>query len=171
MDNPCAEIEISDPMLYMASLIGTRVRVHWHLRAKKWSVSTKTDGGWRVVRGEGGEQVLFTKVVLKDVIFTVREAGRQRVLRERRKNVHAWMEGTVVVLDTENTVASVPCGVQVKYNPYYLPSFYYRRDDLTDALGTPVYDAEFAAAGSANGVLVPGWALNVKTPVTGMEVA
>lgn len=151
--------------------IGEIVRVHWHLRKKAWSVSTKGEKGWRVVRTASGQQRLYTKVVLRDVTFTVRESGRQRVLAERRKNVHAWMEGTLLNASVSDTKASVPCGIQVKYNPYYLPTFYYRRDDLTDAIATPVYDAEFAAAGSENGVLVPEWALNVKTPTTGMEVA
>jgi hypothetical protein len=147
------------------------VRVHWHLRAKKWSVSTKTGSTWRVVRDSHGEQVLYTKVVLKDVTFTVRESGRQRVLKDRRKNVHAWMEGKLLDCSVAETVANVPCGVPVKYNPYYLPTFYTRMEDNTDAIGTPVYDAEFAAAGSENGVLVPEWALNVKTKTTKMEVA
>jgi hypothetical protein len=33
-------------------------------------------------------------VILTDVEFRVRESGRQRVLRERRKNVHAFVVGS-----------------------------------------------------------------------------
>ena len=154
----------------MMELMGERVRVHWHLREKKWSVSTKGPNGWRVVRDDNGKQVLYTKVVLRNVQFKVNQGGRERTIRERRKNVHAWMVGTLVDWSLTDDEARVPCGIPVKYNPYYLPSFYYRREDNTDALGTPVYDAEFAAAGSSNGVLVPEWGLN-KTRYTRLELA
>ena len=37
-----------------------------------------------------------TKIVLKDAIFIVSEKGRQRALKEKRKNVHAFAEGEVL---------------------------------------------------------------------------
>jgi hypothetical protein len=63
-------------------------------------------------------------VVLNDVVFKVSEAGRRRVLRTRRKNVHAFAEGIL-------TWGSLPMGVQwvgVSYNPYLGPTFY-RKDN------------------------------------------
>ena len=36
-----------------------------------------------------------TTVDLKDATFIVREAGRQRVLKEKKKNVHAFVKGTL----------------------------------------------------------------------------
>lgn len=146
----------------MSALIelGERVRVHWHLREQAWSVSKKGPNGWRVDRTEDGTQILYTKVVLKDVTFHVSENGRQRVLREQRKNVHAWMEGEILSASLLEDTASVPCGVQIKYNPYKWDSFY--TDEYNDAIPTSVKSAEFASAGSTNGVLVPEWALELE---------
>lgn len=50
-------------------------------------------------------------VALENVTFKVSEAGRQRVLKEQRKNVHAGVVGTLV---DKYTV-----GIErVTYNPY-----------------------------------------------------
>lgn len=37
-----------------------------------------------------------SEILLKDVAFEVSESGRQRVLRDKKKNVHAGVEGTIV---------------------------------------------------------------------------
>lgn len=58
-----------------------------------------------------------TELHLKDVTFTVNEAGRQRVLKEKRKNVHAFIVGHV----TEHPEPVY--GAKVKYNPYKGPTF------------------------------------------------
>jgi len=158
MDNPCAEIAIENERFSVPTLLGATVRVHWHLREKKWSVSyySHLKRGWRVVRNALGDQILYTKVVLRDVKFTVRESGRQRVLAEHRKNVHAWMEGTLLSASTTETTASVPCGIAVMYSPYKFHAFYHEWPD--DDYPTAVEGAEFVAAGTENGVLVPEWA-------------
>ena len=56
-------------------------------------------------------------VFLRDVKFTVSQAGRNRVLREKRKNVHAFIRGTLAIPKTlpkeiENQFTPVT------YNPY-----------------------------------------------------
>jgi hypothetical protein len=67
------------------------------------------------------------KVLLYGGTFKVSEAGRQRVLRERKKNVHAgvvgiWDEtGTdLISIDRVNTI-----GRPVTYNPYKYNTFVY----------------------------------------------
>ncbi len=46
-----------------------------------------------------GRVIGYTESVnLEDVEFKVSEAGRQRLLREKRKNVHAFAIGTVAFL-------------------------------------------------------------------------
>lgn len=67
-------------------------------------------------------------VMLHDVTFKVSEAGRQRVLREKRKNVHAGVVGT---LDTcKGLDAWRVCELasmimpRVSYNPYKGGSFF-----------------------------------------------
>lgn len=37
-----------------------------------------------------------SNLTLKDVKFCVNQTGRERVLREKRKNVHAFIRGTIV---------------------------------------------------------------------------
>ena len=56
-------------------------------------------------------------VILRDVKFTVAHAGRYRVLREKRKNVHAFIRGTLAIPKTmpkEIDNQFTP----VTYNPY-----------------------------------------------------
>jgi L-fucose mutarotase/ribose pyranase (RbsD/FucU family) len=58
-------------------------------------------------------------VVLSNAEFVVSEAGRQRVLREQRKNVHAYVIGVFIErLDLDDIGASV-----ITYNPYKGPTF------------------------------------------------
>lgn len=71
--------------------------------------------------------------------FKVSEAGRQRVLREQRKNVHAGVVGELVSwkdLDGDDgAVASSfnwdNLGVKVTYNPYRGPTFVLDNEDRT----------------------------------------
>lgn len=55
--------------------------------------------------------------VLKDVTFKVSEAGRQRVIREKRKNVHAGVVGNLI----DECIMSD--AVSVTYNPYKNSTF------------------------------------------------
>jgi hypothetical protein len=70
-------------------------------------------------------------VTLTDAKFKVSQAGRERVLREKRKNVHAgvvgvWVEGSV---DTAEMTS-------VTYNPYLYTSF------VTADSKTPIKSAD-----------------------------
>lgn len=65
-----------------------QVRVYRNLHKKCWSVQAKGDKGWRVV-------LHLRSLVLMDVEFKVSRAGRERVLREKKKNVHAFAVGTL----------------------------------------------------------------------------
>lgn len=64
-----------------------------------------------------------------DAKFIVQPAGRERVLREKRKNVHAFIRGKV---DTYWLKDNKICGkwevprnaAKVKYDPYLFPYFY-----------------------------------------------
>ena len=67
------------------------------------------------------------KVLLFDGTFKVSEAGRQRVLRERKKNVHAGVVGQWLgSLDDELTIDRIVYnGRPVTYNPYKYNTFVY----------------------------------------------
>jgi hypothetical protein len=58
------------------------------------------------------------RLVLRDVTFKVRESGRQRVLLEDRKNVHAFAVGTLVgsCCGIDRNGKDLP--VKIGYNPH-----------------------------------------------------
>lgn len=59
------------------------------------------------------------EIVIDDPSFVVQQAGRQRVLDEQRKNVHAFVRGCV---DCE-TVVNDAESVAVTYDPYQMAQF------------------------------------------------
>lgn len=63
------------------------------------------------------------RLLLQDAQFVVSEAGRQRVLREKRKNVHAFVYGFVAesTMGQDKNDRDLPA--HVTYNPYTGPSF------------------------------------------------
>lgn len=79
-------------------------------------------------------------IYLEDVKFVVQPAGRDRVRRENKKNVHAWVRGTVCPiykgygyanLDSwlYGVIDSPMKGSSVKYNPYKYDSFVYTKNE------------------------------------------
>lgn len=74
-------------------------------------------------------------LTLRDVKFVVSKAGQQRVIREKRKNVHAFVKGFVAPIGVMGTSAvyaedkerQLPA--RIKYNPYLGIGFYC--DNLT----------------------------------------
>ena len=70
-------------------------------------------------------------IILKDCKFHVSLTGRERVLREKRKNVHAWIEGTLMLFGPEviDIIRLIHCDVfsasleGVLYNPYRYSQF------------------------------------------------
>ena len=100
------------------------VRVYRNLHNGKLSVQHYLPGrGWRVAHHADD-------VVLANVTFTVSEAGRARCLREKKKNVHAFIigdEAPVAVVDRDEN--------RVSYNPYRAGEF------LLKLSGAPVHHA------------------------------
>lgn len=91
-----------------------RVRVYYNLNRSVWSVQHYLPGkGWRV-------REHLTSLVLEDVEFKVYEAGRQRVLANKRKNVHAFAIGELVSRDGSGYTDHLP---RAGYNPYRAPYF------------------------------------------------
>ena len=86
-----------------------RVQVYRNLHKRCWSIRNAKS---RRVIGHADS------VLLVNARFKVSEAGRQRVLRERRKNVHAVVEGDITFRDVE------PATEPVSYDPYRAGHFY-----------------------------------------------
>jgi len=85
-----------------------RVKIYWNLHKKCFSVQYK---GIVIAHKD--------TVCLENVEFKVSEAGRQRVLKNKRKAVHAFVCG-----DLQDTIEIDISRVKfVTYNPYNGPNF------------------------------------------------
>jgi hypothetical protein len=88
---------------------------------------------WSVKALEGPDKgkviARMENIVLKDVEPKVSEAGRQRVLRERRKNVHAGLVGTLQPRDLDKATQIRYYGDRITYNPYKYSSFVHAVDE------------------------------------------
>ena len=82
------------------------VEVYKNLHRNCWSV-----------RQRGIVRFHTHAIVLKQCQFKVSEAGRQRVLREKRKNVHAFIKGMVTRKGDRVK------GDKVTYDPYKMSTF------------------------------------------------
>jgi hypothetical protein len=120
-----------------------RVFVYFNLHRKCFSIKAlEGDRKGRVVAHS-------TTVLLEGCKFKVSEAGRQRVLREKRKNVHAGVTGTWINADRVESCYEFlsMVGRQVSYNPYKYDSFVIKATeqsvDKADVVGMKVFaDAE-----------------------------
>jgi hypothetical protein len=95
-----------------------RVQVYYNLHKHVWSVKDKKTG--RVIAH-------LDSILLSSCKFIVREGGRQRVIKEKRKNVHAFIEGDWDG-DEAKGLLSLNDGTSVTYNPYLYDSFIKKKD-------------------------------------------
>lgn len=96
-----------------ADFAGQRVKIYRNL-----------SNGFYSVMGSTGRVVCYIRptdppVSLGNAKFIVRPAGRRRVLEERSRNVHAFIEGTLTMADK----APAEDAPQASYNPYKGDSF------------------------------------------------
>jgi hypothetical protein len=91
-----------------------KVFVYFNLHKKCFSV--------KALEGpQKGLVIKHTRLVwLENVRYKVSEAGRQRVLRERKKNVHAGVVGTLSQMPIETGSND---RTPLKYNPYKYSTF------------------------------------------------
>ena len=85
-----------------------KVRIYYNFRKKLFSVQEKVNGSWKVTEHTND-------ILLRNVEFKVSEVGRQRVLKNKRKNVHAFILG-----ERLPSLPSLPFvhRDEVSYNPY-----------------------------------------------------
>ena len=107
-------------------VFGDKVQVYRNLQ--------KTDGGhvWFSIKRGGVVVAHTTRVAISDAEFRVNEKGRQRVLREKRKNVHALVTGLFLGISECSSVDG-----SFYYNPYKCETF-------VDDHGEPLCQAERA---------------------------
>lgn len=93
-----------------------KVFVYFNLHKRVFSVKAlEGPNKGRVIKRTGD-------MFLTNVEFRVSKAGRARVLREKKKNVHAGVVGYM-------TDAMFYCPIDVTYNPYKYESFVQREDE------------------------------------------
>jgi hypothetical protein len=103
-----------------------KVRIYWNFHKKLFSVQARVNGRWKVVRHAAMLNLLYPH-------FKVSQAGRHRVLLEGRKNVHAFIVGTLVPFEHRTVSEAVDtCALrQVRYNPYKHHDFMVKIDHTT----------------------------------------
>lgn len=107
------------------------VEVYFNLHKKCLSVKQK------------GKVVAYAEsICLQDVEFKVSEAGRQRVLKEQKKNVHATVKGTIAQTNVSKLWNNE--SVRVGYNPYKAPTF------VEKGTERPIQTAEFVELNGKN---------------------
>ena len=99
-------------------------------------------------RPSGGRVQHAHTLLLNNVKFAVQPAGREKVLREKKKNVHAFVRGEVAFVrhDITEDDGDITVGTMerhgyrpITYNPYKYESFVYADT------GEPVYETKQVA--------------------------
>ena len=144
---------------------GLKCFVYFNLHRKVWSI--------KALEGPNKGRVIAhsSMVEMSDCSFKVSEAGRQRVLREKRKNVHAGIVGTVRTIGenvaplTRTTMrreanyirhGGHPTYSPITYNPYKFSTFVRRSTEtpVTSARWA-LLDADTRTVGAAVGAFQP----------------
>jgi hypothetical protein len=111
---PFKEREVAD---------GQRVHLYLNLH-KSVGKAGAIEKPWYSLRCPKSGQILAhaDHVTLRNARFVVSDAGREKVRLQRRKNVHAWIEGEVV-LDGAGHADAPEDAVQLFYDPYKVERF------------------------------------------------
>lgn len=96
-------------------------------KAKCYRNLNKPGVTWSVVSSSTGLVDQYANIViLKDVKFKVSKSGQSKVRREKRKNVHAFVVGTIVSKLPKNTKI-----FHATYNPYTDDGFHLKYGGVT----------------------------------------
>ena len=90
-----------------------KVDIYFNLHKKKLSVRSRERASYGKVINH------VDSILLKDCTFVVNPAGRKRVLKEKRKNVHAYVRGKIAHRIKFSDYR------MITYNPYKYDSFVY----------------------------------------------
>ena len=101
----------------MNNLIGRKVFVYYNLHKHKWSIRCEKT---KLVIGH------TDTIVMVNCTFKVSLKGKQRVIKEQRKNVHAGIQGTILGF---YNIPELSEFLEVTYNPYKYDSFVYKNSE------------------------------------------
>jgi hypothetical protein len=85
---------------------GLTTRIYRNLQNGTMSLQQKIGNSWLVIGHVTNAAIAYPK-------FYVSQAGRDRVIREKRKSVHAWAEGQLL-----GVIADSPNLKEIYYCPY-----------------------------------------------------
>jgi len=111
------------------SLLGQKVMVYYNLHKHTFSVQ------------KNGLVVLHADYVkLQDVEFRVRQGGKEKVRKEKSKNVHAFVIGNLIDYCQYpcDDIPEEPTGDIVTYNPYKYDTFVYKETEEPVTYATEV---------------------------------
>tara|TARA_Y100000310_G_scaffold52097_1_gene47930 strand:+ start:64 stop:483 length:420 start_codon:yes stop_codon:yes gene_type:complete len=91
------------------------------------------------------------ELILEDARFLVGQKGRERVLREKQKNVHAGISGFWAEEYEANPIMASYTPHKIYYNPYKTDSFV-----MMDDMKTKVKEAHFVKLDIKNGMFAFG---------------
>ena len=141
-EHPYKEIPIEDAVgdFQPKGFLGEKVDVYKNLHNGLWSV---LDRKTRCVVGH------VRHVCMDDAKFIVQPAGRRRVLKENRKNVHAFVRGVLKgygetglfcyhLSDGQKERLKADTQEFITYNPYKFDTFYTKNDEK------PIHKARWA---------------------------
>ncbi|MEC4091610.1 hypothetical protein [Pseudoalteromonas rubra] len=96
---------------------GMKVRVYRNLNKPEFYSILAREGEHK------GKVVGYAKCVqLDNATFIVSEKSRQRVVRDQRRNVHAFVEG--IITDAFDAIQVQPGNEYITYNPYARGEFF-----------------------------------------------
>jgi hypothetical protein len=118
-----------------------KVEVYRNLHKQCWSVRDNKTG--KVIDH-------VRNIHIKDATLVVRPSGREKVLRERKKNVHAFVKGTIVSVN-ENLPDSWGYSTEITYNPYMYDSFVEKGTGMPVKKAKDIYLGRFGKAYTCSG--------------------
>ena len=108
---------------------GKKVAVYYNLNRGGWSIAE-----YKSPRCYGKVLGYAQSVTLTDCRCVVRESSRLTVIKDKRRQVHAWIVGTLVATD-EAKPAQLESAVS--YNPFKCGHFYPVGDETTEVSSAP----------------------------------
>lgn len=93
---------------------GLTTRIYRNLQTGTMSIQQKVDKSWLVVGHLTNAAIEYPK-------FHISQAGKARVIRDKRKNVHAWAEGRLVGISADSSNLQ-----EVYYCPYNTDQFLWK---------------------------------------------
>ncbi len=94
---------------------GLTTRIYRNLQNGTMSLQQKINKSWLVVGH-------VTNVAIESPKFYISQSGKNRVIRERRKNVHAWAEGKLLGITANSTNLE-----EIYYCPYSSNNFSWKK--------------------------------------------